>query len=229
LATLFWRQISISRPIFRVGAAVVALSATFWALSVASIYGRPHSRLEASRWIVQNIAPGTVVANETAWDEGLPISWAPTGSGGLVSLNLDSYANDSPQKRAELEKTLSRAQWIFLSSGRSWQNIPRWPQKWPLTTQFYRALFDGRLGFRLEKRFDSFPQFGPLRFPDANAEEALTVYDHPLVLLFRKDETYSDAKVRAVFENIQFPENQNWHPNLAPTPDENSLPIPPGF
>ncbi len=209
----------------RLGAPLVALSAAVWTGSVSSIYARPHTRIAASRWIEKNVPPGTTVANETAWDEGLPLGNVGVNIR-LNTLSLDSYELDTPQKIAQMSAKLDACEWIFLSSGRSWQNIPRWPQKWPVTTEFYRALFEGELGFRLEKRFDSFPRLGPWQFPDANAEEALTVYDHPLVLLFRKTPDYNSARTRQI---LRVSEDRNWHPNQALKLDESTLPTPPGF
>lgn len=233
LAAHFWQRIETKTSghklrVFRIGARcgapIVALGAVAWALCVTSIYARPHPRIAASRWIVNNIPPGTSVANETAWDEGLPLGLV--GPTRLDSTILETYEPDTPGKIADLNRKLNRSQWIFLSSGRSWQNIPRWPQKWPVTTEFYRALFDGRLGFKLEKRFDSFPRLGAWQFPDAASEESLTVYDHPLVLLFRKTENYSAAKTREI---LRAPENRDWRPNRALQVDESALPMPPGF
>lgn len=230
LATYYWRQMSSKRYEWQWGGAVTALSVVLWGFSVASIYARPHTRLEASLWIAANLPPGTPVANETDWDEGLPISWysklPPTN---LNAVGLKSYDVDTFLKRDELAQKLDGSQWIFLSSGRSWQNIPRWPAKWPMMTEFYRALFDGRLGFRLEQKFTSFPRLGPLEFPDANIEEALTVYDHPMVLLFHKTPEYDPENVRRILESVELPDGQTWEPRLAPAPNESKLPIPPGF
>jgi hypothetical protein len=115
-----------------------------WGLAVTSIYARPHPRVAATKWIGANVPPGTVVANETAWDDALPAGGSPN----LQSLDLKLYDVDNEEKRLHLLDTLERAQWIFVSSQRAWQSIPRVPQKWPLTTEYYRALFDGYLGFR---------------------------------------------------------------------------------
>jgi hypothetical protein len=48
-------------------------------------------------------------------------------------------------------------------------------------------------------------------------------------MLFRKNPDYDAEKVHAVFDHIQFPEPQEWHPRLAPKPDESSLPYPSGY
>jgi hypothetical protein len=79
-----------------------------------------------------------------------------------------------------------------------WGTVPRWPQRWPLTTEYYRALFDGRLGFEPVREFTSYSQLLGLHFADDSFEEALSVYDHPRVVLFRKTAAWSRAKA----ENI---------------------------
>jgi hypothetical protein len=48
-----------------------------WGLAVTSIYARPHPRVAATKWIGANVPPGTVVANETAWDDALPAGGSP--------------------------------------------------------------------------------------------------------------------------------------------------------
>jgi 4-amino-4-deoxy-L-arabinose transferase-like glycosyltransferase len=230
LAVYFWREMSSRRQWWQWGAAITAVSVALWGLSVTSIYGRPNTRLEASRWIVENVPSGTFVANETDWDEGLPISWyGKLPPAALNAIVLDSYDVDTLIKCEELARALDKVEWIFLSSGRSWQNIPRWPEKWPMMTAFYRSLFNGNLGFQLEKKFTSFPRLGPFEFSDLGVEEALTVYDHPVVLLFHKVPGYDGASVRHILEVAGEAKGQNWQPSLAPKPDEATLPMPPGF
>jgi YYY domain-containing protein len=63
---------------------------------------------------------------------------------------------------------------------------------------YYRALFDGRLGFELAADFSSYPSLGPLKFPDDRAEEVFTVYDHPRVLLFRKTSRFSPQRATQI-------------------------------
>jgi hypothetical protein len=124
---------------------------------------------------------------------------------------------------------LEASQWIFISSPRAWATIPRWPEKYPVMNRYYQTLFDGNLGFELKKEFAVYPHLGSWTFPDGGAEEALTVYDHPRVLLFRKGPNWSFQKAKELLEAIPLPENKNtWQPRLAPTPDEARLPRPPG-
>lgn len=251
LAALFWRQLLVSKPKLRPLVPLALAYSLLWCASVTAIYGRPLTRLAASQWIVDNLLSGTVVVDETSWDEGLPISWVPPGVDTTIkeytdptdpehrptkmeSYDLDWEARDPApagshgmtRKKARIEDALNKAEWIFISSGRSWQTIPRWPQKWPMMTAFYRALFDGKLGFEKAQEFTSYPGLGPFRFPDDGLEEALSVYDHPRVLLFHKRSDYSPEKVAAVLDSVALPSTDQFHPRDAPG-QWDSLPQPP--
>ncbi|HEX8235910.1 MAG TPA: glycosyltransferase family 39 protein [Abditibacteriaceae bacterium] len=201
-----------------------------WGLAVTSIYARPHPRVAATQWIRQNVPPGTVVANETAWDDPLPVG----GMQGLEGLDLKLYDIDTEEKRRHLLDTLDRAQWVFISSQRAWQSIPRSPQRWPLTTEYYRALFEGYLGFEPVNEWTNYPQLFGIAVPDEKFEEALSVYDHPRVVLFRKTPEWSraqaekilnagllaragDTKLREVYDSGWHPEAQGPLPQL-PSP-----------
>jgi len=56
----------------------------------------------------------------------------------------------------QLLDNLDSAQWIPLSSPLAWKNIPRWPARFPLTSEYYRAMFGGSKGFALQREFSSF-------------------------------------------------------------------------
>jgi YYY domain-containing protein len=52
---------------------VVTVSTLIYAAGFTSIYTRPHTRVAASEWIYDNVPQGAVIANETVWDDGLPL------------------------------------------------------------------------------------------------------------------------------------------------------------
>jgi len=208
-----------------------------WGLACTSIYTRPHTRVTASRWIYQHIVAGTAIANETSWDETLPLYLPrhPFPEHTYSMLKLELYDFDNAAKRGKLLDNLDKAEWIFISSNRVWGTVPRVPQRWPLTTAYFRALFDGRLGFKLEKQFTSYPQltfFGhTIAFPDDTMEEAITVYDHPRVLLFHKTAAWSRQNAERILDpsllnearDVPLPQirDSGWQP------DEATLPWPP--
>ncbi|MDF2440335.1 MAG: hypothetical protein JWN98_1319 [Abditibacteriota bacterium] len=173
-----------------------------WALACASIYVRPHPRLEASRWMRENLAPNAVIAFESVWDDVVPVG----GTGGFQMLDLRLYDHDTPEKRENFLTVLGHAQYIIVTSNRVWGSVPRLPQRWPLTTTYYHALFDGELGFRPAQEWTNYPQlnlFGwVVKFPDDTIEESLSVYDHPRVVLFEKTPHFSHTEVEQILDSI---------------------------
>ena len=175
-----------------------ALVGTFaWGLAFTAIYRRPHTRVEASRWIHANVQPPAKFANET-WDDGLPFSFPGYDSAPYSGPNMELWAPDNADKVNEIVKTLDGTDWLAVTSGRVYMNITRLPMVFPMTTAYYRALFDGRLGFERAAEFTSYPSLGPFRFADDRAEEQFTVYDHPRVLLFRKTPAFSADRARKI-------------------------------
>lgn len=171
----------------------------------------------------------SVLGNEH-WDDTLPLridakdpywNWyrgLATSSDGL----MDMYFEDTAEKRGMMLEWLDEVDYIVLSSNRLYASIPRLPQRYPMTTAYYRALFDGSLGFELLADFVSFPRIGPCQFNDQEspfripparytnaapctipyppAEEAFSVYDHPRVLIFAKTAAYSRAKAESILD-----------------------------
>ncbi len=160
-------------------------------LSFLSIYSRPITRLTASRWIYQNIPAGSTLATEH-WDDGLPLNIPGHLASDYPNQSLALYGSDTTQKWQEINRQLDLADYIILSSNRLYGSIPRNPKHYPQTTQYYQDLFAGNLDFTQVAQFASRPCFPPIGkslfcFPDDNAEEAFTVYDHPKVLIFKKN------------------------------------------
>ncbi len=218
---------------------VVIAGAVIWASAVFSIYQRPNTRVAASRWIIDNVPAGVTVANEH-WDWGLPLRVDGRDPfGGLYNgFEMEHYNEDTPEKRAQLYAWLDKADYVFLASNRLYASISRLPTRYPLTTEYYRALLAGELGFELLADFSSRPSIGPFQFPDQEipyplmeasyehqrepikvplppAEEAFSVYDHPRVLIFRKvppaagEGAYSRERVEARLGEIDVTQAQN--------------------
>jgi YYY domain-containing protein len=208
--------------------AVVVAGAALWAYAVFSIYLRTHTRVAASRWIYANISPGddVTLANEH-YDWGLPLRLdGHDPFGGMYNgIEMQHYNEDTPEKRMQLYDWLDQADYIITASNRLYASIPRLPPRYPLTIEYYRALFAGELGFELVADFTSRPSFWWFQFPDQEtpfplmeadyvyqtnpikvslppADEAFSVYDHPRVLIFRKTDTYSRELVESVLGKV---------------------------
>ena len=181
---------------------------------------------------------GSAVANETDYDYGLPFRIdAYDGFGGIYrgDLNFQVYWDDNDDKLARFTETLNQADFIFIPTNHQYAQITRLPERYPLTTVYYRELigcpperniiecyrvaqpgmFEGSLGFDLVAVFESYPQLGlptpvpqaqvsgvegigPIIINDQAAEEAFTFYDHPKVLIFKKNADYNSEKTASI-------------------------------
>ena len=147
-------------------------------MAFTSIYRRLHTRVEATRWIYAHVPPPKAFANES-WDDGLPMPMPHNDPARYAGPAMPLFDPDSPEKVDQLVKALTEADWVAVTSGRVYMNVTRVPEVFPMSIAYYRALFDGQLGFERAADFTSYPSLGPLRFPDDRAEEQFTVYDHP--------------------------------------------------
>ncbi len=188
-------------------------------------------------------------ANETSWDDGLPLrmdGYDPYAGIYEGELNLEMYWDDNPDKLRRFEETLDRADFLFITSNRQWGTTTRVPERYPLTTAYYRNLlgcpegedilwcyrvaepgmFAGKLGFELVQVFKSYPNLGGLEINDQFAEEAFTVYDHPKVLIFKKSADYDPAAVRQLLEAVDLSMVVHVIPGKAPSyPADLMLPV----
>jgi YYY domain-containing protein len=184
---------------------------------------------------------GSKHANESSWDDVLPLNlhgYNPYDfKTGLyrTDLNFEMYWEDNTDKRLRFINNLEQADYIFISSNRQWGTIVRVPERYPMTTLYYRELlgcpedkeivwcyavakpnlFQGKLGFDLVYINQSDPNLGSLRFNSQFAEEAFTVYDAPKVLIFRKNASYDSASVRNLFNRVDLDQVVNLTPRQA--------------
>lgn len=169
---------------------------------------------------------GSAVANETDYDWGLPFridGYDPYG--GMYSnddLVLQVYWVEDANKLNRYVDILSKADYIVVPTNHQYAQITRLPERYPLTTLYYRELigcptdeeiiecyrlakpgtYEGRLGFELAAVFESYPTLGNIVINDQRAEEAFTFYDHPKVLIFKKSEDFDPNRLRAIFSSV---------------------------
>ncbi|MGA9350878.1 MAG: DUF2298 domain-containing protein [Anaerolineae bacterium] len=170
--------------------AVTLLGAVFWSLAfVSGVYGTEHTWIAASRWIYDHVPDGSVLALEH-WDDDLPLGLPEPGANmgvhGYQLVELPMYEDDNEQKYHLLRSRLSEADYIILSTNRLYGAIPRLPERYPMSTKYYRLLFAGELGFEKVAEFTTYPRLGPFVFNDDSADESFTVYDHPKPIIFQK-------------------------------------------
>ncbi len=161
---------------------------------------------------------GSAIANETDYDWGLPFridGYDPYGGMYRGDLNLQVYWDDNADKLTRFVTTLNDADYIVIPTNHQYAQITRLPERYPLTTVYYRELmgcpqdaniidcyrtagvgsYEGHLGFELAAVFESYPTLGPIVINDQAAEEAFTFYDHPKVFIFKKAADFNSAQV----------------------------------
>ncbi|MBC8076737.1 MAG: hypothetical protein H7Y32_11735, partial [Chloroflexales bacterium] len=208
-----------NRPWLRWSLVTLVVGGTFaWGYAFSRIYTRPHTRLTASRWVLDNVPPGSRIAYEH-WDYALPTHadgrdpWvsfkgaelAPYAEDELKKYTGEYDPNDATKYNYGLLDQLDRNDYIVMSSNRIYDSIIQLPMRYPATIRYYRALFDGSLGWDLAADVTSYPSLLGVPIPDQSSEEAFTVYDHPRVLVFRKTASYSRANAEQLITS-----DMNW-------------------
>lgn len=163
-----------------------------WPLSFLSIYSQPPTRVQASNWIYQNISSSSVLATEH-WDDGLPFGRPIL----YPTIQLPLYDPETPQKWQKINQTLQTADYIIIASNRLYVPLRKLNncEKLPLgrcykeTALYYEKLFLEELGFAKVAEFTNYPSIPLLNYTinDFSADESFTVYDHPKIMIFKKD------------------------------------------
>lgn len=199
---------------------LVLCSSVFYAFAYVHMYDRPHPATTATAWVLETVPPGTTLLQDSGWEEGFR---------GLESYNqfrIEVYDDDTPDKREKLIASLAAADYLLFYSNRQYGTVSRLPERYPVTSSYYQQLLAGELGFQLVRWEASYPNlFGisfrddtfarpglptpaplqgyrptPLVLPLGYADESFTVYDHPLVLIFKKSLPGSLEEQRLFFE-----------------------------
>src|SRR3972149_5018981 len=126
---------------------------------------------------------GASISNETDYDYGLPfrVDGYDAFGGIYRGLNLQVYWDDNTEKLDSFVTTLDQTDYILIPTNHQYAQITRLPERYPLTTLYYRELigcpigeditrcyheaqpgdYEGRLGFDLVRVFETFPKLGP--------------------------------------------------------------------
>ena len=183
---------------------------------------------------------GAALANESTWDDGLPLrmdGYDPYGGIYVGGLNFEMYWDDNEEKLQRFTSTLAQADYILITSSRQWGTTTRVPERYPLTSEYYRQLmgcpversiewcytiaepgdFAGNLGFALVDVFQSKPSLGAFSINDQFSEEAFTVYDHPKVFVFRKTAEFDPSQVEDILGSVDLTKVVRVTPRKADT------------
>jgi len=181
----------VSRKIFFIFQVLGILLFFIYPLSFTNIYTKPITRVSASEWIYQNIPAGSTLLNEE-WDDSLPLLLPKQPTNLYKGETVFMYGPDLPEKWQTIEKKLNIIDYLILTSNRAYGSTMRLPERYPQTIKHYQSLFSGTGNFKKVAEFTSYPCFPPGKlnffcFNDDSADESFTVYDHPKVMIFKKN------------------------------------------
>lgn len=170
----------------------IAILLLIWPLSFLQIYTHENPRVQASEWIISTIPNPATIATEH-WDDRLPLF----GQDNYNFQELTLYDPDSVEKWEKINTQLSQTDYIIIASNRLYVPLQKLTdctklpadRCYPLTAQYYRKLFNNQYGFQKVAEFSNPPRI-PLfniLINDQSADESFTVYDHPKVMIFKKN------------------------------------------
>ena len=204
-------------PGFAIAMVVFVVAATgFYALAFQKVYAEDHPAITASEWINENVPRGTAIVSDNHWDEYVP---------NLYSYNVwqfPVYDVDTPEKMNTLAGKLASSEYVVFYSSRPYTSAARDPERFPFSNQYYQGLFNGRLGYELDREFTNYPELFGVAFrhdaigraglerPTAlnpghspsigldlgYADDNVVGYDHPRVLLFKNTAHLTKGVIR---------------------------------
>ena len=182
----------------------VTIGGVLSGLAFLAIYRGPHTSVVASEWVYANVPEGRTLLTQH-WDEGFPLPSAGRTAARYRVIDFPFYEDDAPSKRDALAQALADADAVVLPTRRILGAVTRAPGRFPLTNRFYRLLFAGRLGFVLVHERTARPRLGALEVADELADESISVYDHPKVLVFLKGEALERGEIARRLEHEDAP------------------------
>jgi YYY domain-containing protein len=124
-------------------------------------------------------AKSSTIAVE-AWDETVPVRLdGRDGYSIYTGVEIQRQWEDTPEKLDALVNWLTVSDYVTMSSNRAYGSMPRQPRRYPLTTEYYRRLFTGELGFKLVAAVETYPALGPFTFPDQETSQDLGLWPDP--------------------------------------------------
>ncbi|MFH1826821.1 MAG: hypothetical protein ABH812_00080 [bacterium] len=184
----------LKKPIFRnIFFWVFIFFMTLPGIIFTSIYFKIDTRAQASNWTIKNVQDNSFILSETANVVDIPF-----GKRNNKKFNIESFdfynidSNDDLYKT--LQKNIKEADYIMVPSRRIFANYTCLMQKDPLSfsrgrcaylekkypriNKYYKDLFSGKLGFKKVAEFKL--------FDDEFAEETFSVFDHPVVRIYKR-------------------------------------------
>ncbi len=190
---------------------LVVATTAFYSLAFQRVYADEHPAVTASRWFHENVPAGTPIISDNHWDEHIPDMYR------YRMWQYPTYEYDNPDKMRRLAGRLAESDYLVFYSNRPYSSVARALDRYPYSYAYYKQLFGGDLGYRLHRRFTSYPRLLGVTFqhnplPEAGlsqpkgesqddmawltldlgyADDNVAGYDHPQVLVFKNEDRLS--------------------------------------
>jgi hypothetical protein len=190
-----------------VGVMLVLGSTAAYAAAYTNVFRQPDSRVEAARYLRQEIPANAGILIEPSSNT------PPIGSyffaanfyrdyvirgpleerfdfRRLFGFDAQGYLYDrlrtQEEKRAYIASRLVRVDWIVMDD-----SFLEWYGQLPdadygVVKEHYRDLFAGRLGFSLDRTFKVYPSLFGYDIVDDSSELSFRMFDHPRIFVFRR-------------------------------------------
>jgi hypothetical protein len=179
--------------------AAILLLAIIPGIAYLSVYTSEDVRTTASRWMYMNVPQHAKILTEGGNVVDVPIPDSRYTTFPLQVRSFDFYNYDIPlpqdveynvvpSRRVYMNYTCEGLSSIDLKQEERCVELQK---NYPLVNSYYRELFNGKRYTKI-KEFTSYPKlslFGRtiIEFPDQEAEETWTVFDHPVIQLYQKN------------------------------------------
>jgi hypothetical protein len=211
---LIWQKMAATNraKLGKAIAGTMVVVTALWGLAFFSIYFQEQTRIAASRWIHQNVPAGSTLYGEH-WDDGLPVRVEGVEQRPYNVQQLEIYNEDNAAKLEYYADKLSTGDYIVLNSRRLYGTLMHLPEEYPLTSQYYRLLFSGQLGYEKVAEFTAYPKlFGFIPINDDASEETFQVYDHPKVIVFQNKAHLSREEIKSTLQSALNKDNLQLKP-----------------
>ncbi len=177
------------RPIVGVAIAVGMLSAGWYGVAFARIYTQEDSRIQAGRWIFEQVPAQSVIGVEKG---GFSLGALVDGARYVKEpLDLARLFNGRPYLSCRaaahfLGQRLVELDYIAPVDANRYAQFSAAPRLYPAVASFYTRLFSDELGFAQVARFKRYPAWAGRIFVDDGVEPSFIGFDHPAVVVFKK-------------------------------------------
>ncbi|HKP52258.1 MAG TPA: glycosyltransferase family 39 protein [Chloroflexia bacterium] len=192
------------RPIWRGAAlAMLLVSALLGAVAVNSIFRSEHTQLKASRWVFNNVPPGSRIGIEkTALEMPLPLPEYEERRKEYSLVSMDPMADLPSQEVADtLHAQLRDVDYLILDATQAAGTVRHLSWRYPVQIRYYDLLLSGQLGFSVALYSTSYPRIGNLQIPDDGGwvDPSFMDSSHPPIWVLKKERDLSDGEWAALF------------------------------